>query len=163
MMPVIEQPTRGVAVPFFELTYPEGALEPDARAQLMDDLTTALLRAERAPETQFFRDITWSYVHELPAGSVLAAGRPVDGRPTFKLDVTTPQGALSDRRRAELVGDATRLISEAAGIPEDDTLQRVWVVMHEVTDGQWGAGGKVIRFQNLREIAQAELKAAAGG
>jgi phenylpyruvate tautomerase PptA (4-oxalocrotonate tautomerase family) len=151
-----------VAVPVFELTYPEGALEPDARAQLVDDLTTALLRAERAPETQFFRDITWSYVHELPAGSVLAAGRPVDQRPTFKLDVTTPEGALSDRRRAELVAAATKLISEAAGIAEDDTLQRVWVLMHEVTDGQWGAGGEVIRFEKLRELARAEQEVAAG-
>jgi phenylpyruvate tautomerase PptA (4-oxalocrotonate tautomerase family) len=151
-----------VAVPVFELTYPEGALEPDARAQLVDDLTTALLRAERAPETQFFRDITWSYVHELPAGSVLAAGRPVDQRPTFKLDVTTPEGALSDRRRAELVAAATKLISDAAGIAEDDTLQRVWVLMHEVTDGQWGAGGEVIRFEKLRELARAEQEVAAG-
>ena len=150
-------------MPVFELTYPEGALEPDARAQLLDDLTTALLRAERAPETQFFRDITWSYVHELPAGSVLAAGRPVDQRPTFKLDVTTPEGALSDRRRAELVGAATKLIREAAGIAEDDTLQRVWVLMHEVTDGQWGAGGEVIRFEKLRELARAEQEVAAGG
>jgi phenylpyruvate tautomerase PptA (4-oxalocrotonate tautomerase family) len=152
-----------VPVPVFELTYPEGALEPDARTQLMDDLTTALLRAERAPETQFFRDITWSYVHELPAGAVHAAGRPVDGRPTFKLDVTTPEGALSDRRRTELVSDATRLIREAAGIAEDDTLQRVWVLMHEVTDGQWGAGGQVIRFEKLRELARAEQEIATGG
>jgi len=150
-------------VPVFELTYPEGALEPDVRAQLMDDLTTALLRAERAPETQFFRDITWSYVHELPAGSVLAAGRPVDQRPTFKLDVTTPEGALSDRRRAELVGEATKLIRDAAGIAEDDALQRVWVLMHEVTDGQWGAGGQVIRFEKLRELARAEQEVAANG
>ena len=150
-------------MPVFELTYPEGALEPDVRAQLMDDLTTALLRAERAPETQFFRDITWSYVHELPAGSVLAAGLPVEGRPTFKLDVTTPEGALSDRRRAELVGEATKLIREAAGIAEDDTLQRVWVLMHEVTEGQWGAGGQVIRFEKLRELARAEQEVAAGG
>jgi len=162
MMRVIDNPTRGVAVPVFEVTYPEGALEPDARAQLMDDLTTALLRAERAPETQFFRDITWSYVHELPVGAVHAAGRPVDGRPTFKLDVTTPEGALSDRRRAELVADATRLIREAAGIAEDDTQQRVWVLMHEVRDGHWGAGGQVIRFQNLRDIARAELEVAGG-
>jgi phenylpyruvate tautomerase PptA (4-oxalocrotonate tautomerase family) len=152
-----------VAVPVFELTYPEGALEPDVRAQLMDDLTTALLRAERAPETQFFRDITWSYVHELPAGSVLAAGRPVDQRPTFKLDVTTPEGALSDPRRAELVGEATKLIRDAAGIAEDDALQRVWVLMHEVTDGQWGAGGQVIRFEKLRELARAEQEVAANG
>src|SRR6185312_16940493 len=100
-------------MPIFEVTYPEGALTPDARSKLMEDLTTALLRAERAPDTEFFRSITWSYLHELPAGSVLAAGEPV-GKPTFKIDVTTPEGAFSDRRREELVAEATRIVREAA-------------------------------------------------
>jgi phenylpyruvate tautomerase PptA (4-oxalocrotonate tautomerase family) len=142
------------AMPVFELTYPQGALEPDARAQLLEDLTTALLRAERAPDTEFFRGVTWSYVHELPTDSVLAAGRPVE-QPTFKIDVTTPEGALSDRRREELVGEATRLVREAAGIGEEEAL-RVWVLMHEVAEGSWGAGGHVIRFEQLREAAKAE-------
>ena len=93
-------------MPIFELTYPEGALSADARSRLVEDLTTVLLRAERAPDTEFFRNITWSYVHELPEGAVNAAGRPV-GEPTFKIDVTTPEGALSDRRREELVAEAT--------------------------------------------------------
>jgi phenylpyruvate tautomerase PptA (4-oxalocrotonate tautomerase family) len=147
-------------VPIFELTYPQGALEPDVRAKLVDDLTTSLLRAERAPDTEFFRSITWSYVHELPTDSVLAAGRPVE-KPTFKVDVTTPQGALSDRRREELAGEATRLIREAAGIPEDEAL-RVWVLMHEVAEGSWGAGGKVVRFEQLREAAKAQREQAEG-
>ena len=141
-------------MPVFELTYPKGALEPDARAQLLEDLTTALLRAERAPDTEFFRNVTWSYVHELPTDSVLAAGRPAE-KPTFKIDVTTPQGALSDRRREELVEAATRLVREAAGIPDEEAL-RVWVLMHEVAEGSWGAGGHVIRFEQLREAAKAE-------
>ena len=146
-------------MPIFEITYPQGALAPDARDQLMEDLTTALLRAERAPDTEFFRNVTWSYVHELPQGAVHAAGRPVQ-QPTFKIDVTTPQGALSDRRRAEYVEAATRLVRDAAGIPEDEGL-RVWVLMHEVAEGSWGAGGHVIRFEQLREAAKAEREAAA--
>jgi phenylpyruvate tautomerase PptA (4-oxalocrotonate tautomerase family) len=150
-------------MPIFEITYPEGALEPDVRAHLVDDLTTTLLRAERAPDTQFFRDVTWAYVHELPATHVLAAGRPVD-KPTFKIDVTTPQGALSDRRREEFVAEATRLVREAAGIPEDEGL-RVFVLMHEVAEGSWGAAGNVVRFQALRDIAaqQREQAGAASG
>lgn len=148
-------------MPTFTLTYPQGALEPEARTRLVDDLTTALLRAERAPETQFFRDITWAYVHELPAGSVLVAGAPAE-RPVFKLDVTTPEGALSDRRRAELVADATKLIREAAGIPHEEAL-RVWVLMHDVPEGHWGAGGQVVRFEQLREAAAAQRSAAVAG
>ncbi len=141
-------------MPIFELTYPQAALTSEARDQLMEDLTTALLRAERAPDTDFFRGITWSYVHEMPEGAVRAAGRPV-AEPTFKLDVTTPEGALSDRRRGELVEAATALIREAAGIPEEQAL-RVWVLCHEVAEGSWGAAGQVIQFQQLREKAQGE-------
>jgi phenylpyruvate tautomerase PptA (4-oxalocrotonate tautomerase family) len=146
-------------VPVFELTYPQGALEPDVRAKLLDDLTTTLLRAERAPDTGFFRDVTWAYVHELPGDAVLAAGRPVE-KPTFKIDVTTPQGALSDRRRAEYVEEASRLVRQAAGIPEEEGL-RVWVLMHEIAEGSWGAAGNVVRFEQLREAALAEREKAA--
>ncbi len=145
-------------MPIFEITYPEGALEPPARAKLLEDLTTALLRAERAPDTDFFRSVTWAYVHELPAGSVLAAGRPVE-KPNFKIDITTPEGALSDRRREELVVEATRLVREAAGISEEEAL-RIFVLMHEVAEGSWGAAGHVIRFEQLREAAKAEREKA---
>jgi phenylpyruvate tautomerase PptA (4-oxalocrotonate tautomerase family) len=148
-------------MPIFEVTYPEGALSADARSKLLEDLTTVLLRAERAPDTEFFRNITWSYVHELPAGAVLAAGRPV-AEPTFKIDVTTPEGALSDRRREELVAEATRLVREAAGIAEEDAL-RVWVLMHEVAEGSWGAAGQVIHFEQLREAARRERDSVPAG
>ena len=128
-------------MPIFELTYPAGRTRARSpRRRWSTSLTTALLRAERAPDTEFFRDVTWGYVHELPAGAVNAAGRPVE-KPTFKVDVTTPEGALSDRRRAEFVAEATGLVREAAGIPEDEAL-RVFVLMHEVAEGSWGAGGQ---------------------
>ena len=80
-------------------------------------------------------------------------------KPTFKIDVTTPEGALSDRRREELVVEATRLVREAAGISEEEAL-RVFVLMHEVAEGSWGAGGHVIRFEQLREAAKAEREKA---
>ena len=149
-------------MPIFELTYPEGAIARDTREDLVEELTTVLLRAERAPDTEFFRNITWSYVHELPEGRVNAAGRPV-AEPTFKLEVTTPEGALSDRRREELVREATRAIREATGIAEEEALTRIWVINHEVTEGRWGAGGQVIKFQQLIEAAEAEREKAGAG
>lgn len=141
-------------MPMIDLTYPEGALSAEDRESLVDELTTVLLRAERAPDTEFFRSITWSFVHELPAGTVLAAGRPVDA-PIFRVEVTTPEGALSDRRRAELVEAASKAIRETAGIPEDEALQRIWVLCKEIAEGSWGAGGQVVQFKALREAAAA--------
>lgn len=137
-----------------DVTYPQGALSANVRERLVEELTTALLRAERAPNTQFFRDVTWVYVHELPGDCVLSAGRPV-AKTTFRIDVTTPEGALSDRRRKELVGDVTRLVRDAAGIPEEESL-RVWVLCREIAEGSWGAGGQVVEFQALRAAAASE-------
>ena len=146
-------------MPVMDVTCPAGAFTPEARAALTDELTTVLLRAERAPDTQFFRDITWLFVHELPAGDVLSAGAPVTA-PIFRLQVTVPQGALSDRRKEELVAEATRVISAGGGLSEDDGL-RVWVLINEVPDGNWGAGGNVIRFEQLRQMAAAARDGAA--
>jgi phenylpyruvate tautomerase PptA (4-oxalocrotonate tautomerase family) len=141
-------------VPLMNLTYPEGTFTPEERTDLAEELTTALLHAERAPNTEFFRSITWVYVHEMPTGTVLAAGRPVS-EPVFRLDVTTPEGALSERRRKEMVEEATRILLDAAGLGPDDSM-RVWVLLHEVPEGQWGAAGQIIHFQQLVEAATAE-------
>ena len=141
-------------MPLIDLTYPAGTFTPEARTALVDELTTVLLRAERAPDTEFFRNIAWVHVHELPDGSVLAAGRPVS-EPTFRVQVTIPEGALSPRRKQELVAEATRAVCEAAGIDAADSL-RVWVIIGEVPDGNWGAGGQVISFAQLAGYAARE-------
>jgi phenylpyruvate tautomerase PptA (4-oxalocrotonate tautomerase family) len=141
-------------MPMIDVTCPEGALTVAERSELVEGLTAVLLRAERAPDTEFFRNITWAYVHELPAGAVLAGGEPV-AEPNFRIEVTTPEGALSDRRRAELVAEATRVVREVAGIEESDGL-RIWVICHEVPEGRWGAAGHVVEFKALAEAAKAE-------
>jgi phenylpyruvate tautomerase PptA (4-oxalocrotonate tautomerase family) len=137
-----------------DLTYPEGAIAPVARDALAEELTAALLRAERAPDTEFFRSITWLFVHELPATHVRAGGRPAV-EPVVRVEATTPEGALSDRRRAEFVERATAAVREATGMREEDAL-RIWVVCREVPEGSWGAAGRVVEFKALREAAAAE-------
>jgi phenylpyruvate tautomerase PptA (4-oxalocrotonate tautomerase family) len=141
-------------MPMIDVTYPEGALEPEAREKLVEDLTASLLRAERAPDTEFFRSITWVYVHELPEGCINASAKPVT-EPTFRVMITTPEGALSDRRRAEMVESGTAAVLEAAGLTPDDGM-RVWVVMREIDEGSWGANGQVVQFKQLVEAAKAE-------
>jgi phenylpyruvate tautomerase PptA (4-oxalocrotonate tautomerase family) len=141
-------------MPIMDLTYPAATFTPDQRTQLVDELTTVLLRAERAPDTEFFRNITWVYVHELPEGTLFGAGKPV-AKPTFRLQVTIPQGALSERRKGELVADATKTIRQAAEIGEEDGL-RVWVLINEVPEGNWGAAGSIIHFEQLRKLAAQE-------
>jgi phenylpyruvate tautomerase PptA (4-oxalocrotonate tautomerase family) len=145
-------------VPKLDLTFPAGALSEDAKRELPGQLAATLLRWEGAPDTEFFRSISWTHVHELPADSVHTADGPAE-LSQFVIDVTVPQGALSDRRRAGLVEEATKLVRDAAGLGDEDAI-RVWVLVHEVAEGSWGAGGQIIRFEQLREAARAEREKA---
>ena len=145
-------------MPKLDLTFSAGALGDDARRELPTQLAAALLRWEGAPDTEFFRAITWVHIHELPAEAVFTA----DGQAElshFVVDVTVPQGALSDRRKGGLVEEASKLVRDAAGLAEEDGV-RVWVLIHEVDEGNWGAAGQIVRFEQLRAAARAEREKA---
>jgi phenylpyruvate tautomerase PptA (4-oxalocrotonate tautomerase family) len=145
-------------VPRVELTYSAGALSDDAKRELPRQLAESMLRWEGAPDTDFFRAISWVHVHELAADAVFTADGPAQ-LSQFVVDVSVPEGGLSDRRRAGLVEDFTKLIREAAGLPEQEAI-RVWVLVHEIAEGRWGAGGQIIQFEQLRQAAKAEREKA---
>ena len=108
-----------------------------------------LLKWERAPDNDFFRAQAWSYLHELPPGAQVTAG---DDEPRFRVEVTVPAGALSDRRRSGLVEEATQAVLAAADLGASEAL-RVWVLIHEQPDGTWGAGGQIFRYADLVALA----------
>ena len=141
-------------MPKIDLTHSAGALSPEAKAELPAKLAATLLKWEKAPDTEFFRSISWTHVHELAPDSTHDANGP-DAPAHFTIDVTTPQGALSDRRRAELAKEMTEQVLKAAGLTAEDAI-RVWVLMHEVPEGSWGAAGGIVQFEQLREAAKAE-------
>lgn len=146
-------------MPLIDLTIPRGAIAPDARATLTDTLATRLLHWEGAPDTEFFRDITWVYVHETPAPMV---GGRAGGAPRYRVEITVPEGALSERRKGGLVADVHAAVAAAVGLGEADGLH-VWTLIHEVPDGNWAAAGNIVRFAALREAAAAERLAAGTG
>ena len=141
-------------MPMLELTYPKGSLTPDAREELLEALATNMLAAEKAPDTEFFRSITWVYANEIDPDAIAVGGRP-GGEPRFRVQVTVPEGALSDRRKGILVDSFNQAVLQATGLPESEGL-RVWTIINEVTDGNWGAGGQQIRYKELVELAAGE-------
>ena len=141
-------------MPMIELTLPEGALAKQAQDKLMHDLTFALLRWEGAPEdSDAAKAVSWGYVDERPAGYVYQGGEPAPQRPTYRVQITVPQGALDDEKKSGLVAEATKLVLEAEGSDPNDggALMRVWVLIREITDGNWGGAGRIFR---LRDIAR---------
>jgi phenylpyruvate tautomerase PptA (4-oxalocrotonate tautomerase family) len=141
-------------MPKIDLTLPDDALTAEARAKLPGELAAALLRWEGAPDSSFFRSISWTHLHELPADAIHTADGPATD-PQAIVEVTTPQGALSDRRRAGLAEEVTRLVLDATGWGDDAKLH-VWVMCREIEEGSWAAAGEIVHFEQLREMAAAE-------
>jgi len=137
-------------MPVIKLTAPKGALTKQGRESVQRDLAAVLLRWEGAPDTDFFRAQAWSYLDELPEGAQTTAA---EDEPRFLVQVTVPEGALSEQRRQGLVQDATEVVLEAAGLAQDQAL-RVWVLVNEQPDGTWGAGGSIIRYADLVALAK---------
>jgi phenylpyruvate tautomerase PptA (4-oxalocrotonate tautomerase family) len=136
-------------MPQIQLTVPAGALTDEGRTTIQRDLAATLLKWEGAPDNAFFRAQAWSYLHELPAGAQITAD---DDQPRFRVDVTIPAGALSDRRKSGLVEEVTQTVLAAAGLDAGEAL-RVWVLINEQPDGTWGAGGQIIRYADLVALA----------
>jgi phenylpyruvate tautomerase PptA (4-oxalocrotonate tautomerase family) len=105
-------------MPMIQLTVPTGALTQEGRTTVQRDLAAVLLRWERAPDTAFFRAQAWNYLIELPEGAQTTAG---DDAPRFRVDVTAPEGALSGRRKAGLVEEATSVVLRSADLAAPTT------------------------------------------
>ena len=136
-------------MPMIDLTIPPGALDPAARSWLVDELLSALLRWERAPDNERSRSLAWAFVNEADAVTV-AGDRRAPTLPRYRVGVRTPAGALDDERRSGLVGDVTELVLRAEGsLNTPENADRVWVILDEVTEGGWGAGGRIWRLADM--------------
>ena len=66
--------------------------------------------------------------------------------------VTVPEGSLSDARKQLMVEKVTAAALEAEGLPDNErTRMLTWVIINEVKDGNWGAGGGVVRLADIGE------------
>jgi phenylpyruvate tautomerase PptA (4-oxalocrotonate tautomerase family) len=78
------------------------------------------------------------------------------------IEISVPDGALSEKRKAGLVEETTKLVLEATGW-DPEASWRVWTLIRDVPEGNWGAGGQVVHFEQLREAAKAEREQEGSG
>ncbi|OMC47676.1 tautomerase family protein [Mycobacterium sp. IS-1264] len=140
-------------MPMIDLTFVRGSFDDEALNRLTDDLVTVLLRAERAPDTPFLRDNTWVYLHPVDAAELSVGGRG-PGTPRFRIDLTVFEGALSQDRKEQLAADVHDAVCAAAGIdPQGSRAFHVWTLIHEIPEGGWAGGGKIIYYQQVKGLA----------
>jgi phenylpyruvate tautomerase PptA (4-oxalocrotonate tautomerase family) len=139
-------------MPMIDVTFVRGSVNRDAMSVLTDELVTALLRAERAPDTPFLRDNTVVYLHALEPEAQLVGGRQ-PGAPRFRVDMTVFEGALSKDRKEQLAADVHAAVCAAAGIdPTGPNAYHVWTLIHEIPEGNWAGGGNVVYYQQVKGL-----------
>jgi phenylpyruvate tautomerase PptA (4-oxalocrotonate tautomerase family) len=139
-------------MPMIDLTYVRGSLDQQQLTRLTDELVTALLRAERAPDTPFLRDNTVVYLHALDPAAQSVGGRG-PGAPRFRVEMTVFEGALSQDRKEQLAADVHTAVCAAAAIdPAGPQAFHVWTLIHEVPEGNWAGGGKIIYYQQVKGL-----------
>jgi phenylpyruvate tautomerase PptA (4-oxalocrotonate tautomerase family) len=144
-------------MPMIDLTFVRSSLGDEALSRLTDELVTVLLRAERAPDTPFLRDNTWVYLHALDAAELSVGGRG-PGAPRFRVDLTVFEGALSQDRKEQLTADVHAAVCAAAGIePQGSRAFHVWTLIHEIPEGNWAGGGKVIYYQQVKGLVAEDM------
>lgn len=139
-------------MPMIDLTFVRGSVDDPLLRWLTDELVTVLLRAERAPDTPFLRANTIVYLHALEPSAQSVGGRE-PAEPRFRVEMTVFAGALSQDRKEQLVADVHAAVCAAAGIdPTGSRALQVWTLIHEVPEGNWAGGGKVIYYQNVKGL-----------
>jgi phenylpyruvate tautomerase PptA (4-oxalocrotonate tautomerase family) len=147
-------------MPRLDLTITADVVGEDEKPKLMRDLGAALLRAEGAPDTAFFRSITWAHLHELPPEAIQTPDGMAD--PHAVIDVSVPEGALNDKRKASLVKEVTEIVLDATGWGPEAGI-RVWTLIRDVPEGNWAAAGQIVHFEQLRAAAIAEREQEGSG
>jgi phenylpyruvate tautomerase PptA (4-oxalocrotonate tautomerase family) len=144
-------------MPMIDLTFVRGSLEDRALSRLTNELVTVLLRAERAPDTPFLRDNTWVYLHPVQAPELSVGGRG-QGAPRFRVELTVFEGALDKGRKEQLAADVHAAVCDAAGIERQGSRAfHVWTLIHEIPEGNWAGGGKVIYYQQVKGLAAEDI------
>lgn len=143
-------------MPMIDLTLPSGTFSDDAKAKLMETLTRTLLKWEGAePGNEAAESIAWTFVHEPTL--VTAAGRP-PRRPRYRVVVGVPQATLDNDTKEGLVAEVTEQVLRAeknGQEPTPEDASRVWVIINEITDGNWGGAGRIFRLADIMAFAGA--------
>ena len=148
-------------MPLVRITYPRGALSPDHKRRIARALTEIVLDVEVDAVTDAGRMVTVIHFNEAAADDWAVGGEirstVAEGPNHFIVDLVVLAGLLEGERRS----DAHRRVTEAfqATLGDADPLLpfRVWVLVHDVAEGAWGAGGRTVSALDVAQFINSDL------
>jgi 4-oxalocrotonate tautomerase len=67
------------------------------------------------------------------------------------IEIKIIEGELSKAQSQEVIKKFTDIVASYVG---ENMRRGIWVVVHEVKNGYWGAGGKALGIDDIRKIQE---------
>ena len=135
-------------MPLMFLNYTEGAFTPDALNSLAERLTRDGEELEKLKLTDWVLSTTWIYTREYPKSKVYHGGKP-GGNHFIAVEINVIQGGFGASTKKELIERVTDAIGKYGNLPQGEP-RRVYVVIREVAESNWGFDGQPIDLEMLR-------------
>ncbi|ETN41424.1 uncharacterized protein HMPREF1541_03359 [Cyphellophora europaea CBS 101466] len=136
-------------MPLMYLSYTEGTFTPDALNQVVDQITRDGISLEKLPLTPWVHSTTWVFAREYPRAQVFHGGKSTGARGFVALDINVIQGGYSAATKQELIKRVTDTVGKYGDLPTDEP-RRVYVIIREVAESNWGFDGQTIDLEMLR-------------
>ena len=140
-------------MPLAILHMSSGALSENRLSDAVSDITDIFLEAQGAiPGSQAARAIARIDVVEMPSNRTFIGGQPHEGPPVYRIEFTTPAGAMDSQKRKRLVWRATDAIlrAEGADLTDENNRHRVWCIVTNVPDGNWACAGDIYTWDSIK-------------
>jgi 4-oxalocrotonate tautomerase family enzyme len=151
-------------MPMINVTMPKGSLTTQQRQELTEKLTSELLKIEGV-DNEASRSIAWVLFHEVEPESWAVGGKfdntyvPEGGR--FLTVVSVPSGGLHARgKKDDIAKSVHAAFREVLQLPAETGVPWApWVIIDDVPDGNWGAGGSIRHLFEIHSYAKAGVPA----
>ena len=146
-------------MPLLRVTHQAGAFTDAQKDQLAEALTHAILVAEIGNDNPMARSLAYVIFQEIdPKTSWFVGGKIQETAPQggyFIFDVIYPFGAATQAAKTQLHNDINDITARVLNV--DGTFPNRagdWVLIHEITEGNWGVSGQTMRIKDIHSVTQ---------
>lgn len=143
-------------MPIIQLHHPADALDADLKRALARRLTDVLLHMEGDGGTSGGRGFATVIFQPVATGDWWVGGSDDDTYVTapgrFLAHVTIPEGYMNQIHKTEVHRDVTLAIADTVAPGASDPATSIQVIIDEVPEGNWGAGGRTISLDHIADV-----------
>src|SRR6202020_109685 len=153
-------------MPFIRVNCPKGALTAEQKARLAPRLVQTLIRQEIEPVTEIGTAATGFFYNEVDVENCFPGGGALSEHPEkmfWTVEAFVAASYFSQPRRDEMQLDIAAAFVDVLGddgsvLEREDIriapayLMRLHVIVVEIPEGSWGAGGRTIDTEKISKL-----------